>query len=238
MRDIHKKLISMKTAEIDKFFANLIKQHGVEKVYQYLLSIKSQGEKGRYAYARVLWMFYDEARKDNILQELFQLAKDSSWQVREAVTFSLYKIFEKDYERVYNIFKEKIKSGDIYEKRAIAIAIMRYAQHRKNIDQLLSLLKPLMYEESIIIRKILGPFVIGDGFIRYSPEKTFNWLYDLLNEDNVWVRWNIAMVFTTKESRKYKEFGKKILDILKKDNRKEVQKAVAKALKNLQMQNP
>jgi len=235
MIDIPKKLSFMKTAEIDKVFTELVKKYGKERVYQELLSIKNYGEREKYIYARVLWMFYDLAYKEDIIQELFRLAKDSSWQVRETVTFSLCKILEKDFGRIYNIFKEKIKSGDIFEKRAIAIAVMRYARNRKNIDELLSLLEPLMYEESIIIRKILGPFVIGDGFIRYSPEKTFNWLYNLLNEDNVWVRWNIAMVFTTKESRKYKNFGMKILEVLKKDYRKEVQKAVAKALKNLQM---
>jgi len=233
MIDILKKLSFMKTAEIDRAFLDLTKKYNKEELYQYLLSIKNDREKERYIYARVLWMFY-EMKKNEIIQELFQLARDPSWQVREAVAFSLYKILEKDFERVYNIFKEKIKSGDVFEKRAIAIAVMRYARNRKNIEELLSLLEPLMYEENIIIRKILGPFVIGDGFIRYSPEKTFNWLHNLLNEDNVWVRWNIAMVFTTKESRKYKDLGMKILEILKKDYRKEIQKAVSKALKNLQ----
>lgn len=137
-------------------------------------------------------------------------------------------LLEEDFESTFAWFQE-LRNGSDNIKRAIVIAT-KYAIKKcdsTRAERLLGFIEVFLPDPSSYVRRNLGPFAIGDGFMRYFPEMTWKHLKRWARSEDECVLWNVAMVFNAVASQKEPERCLKILKTLSNDRRRSVWRAAA-----------
>ncbi len=163
------------------------------------------------------------------------LVDDPDWEVREWASGGLADVLDRDFAGGMRLCEAWSKQGDEAPCRAVALALSRRAKAR-NADEaapILEIVERLLSLEGPYLQKNLGPFALGGGLLSRFPEKTLALLRKASKKRDENTRWNVAMAFTTAAARKYAAEGGKILDVLDRDDRKRIVRAVKKARQNL-----
>jgi len=170
---------------------------------------------------------------------LFKLADDKDWRVRESTAWSFYKLLLGNFEVMYPLFIDWGKHGNANIRRALIIAVMKMAKHRREeyAKSLLNFIEQFLTDQDKYVQKALI-FAIGDGFLRYYPSHTYMYLNSWVKNKEPQVHWIIAMSLCMAEARKHVEECLKILKELSFDSTRRAQNAVIKSLLNLAQNDP
>jgi len=177
---------------------------------------------------------------EEVKKLLLTLGNDANWEVREAASDAFASVLLKNFDKAYPQFQEWVKHNSENIRRAVALAAKKVAKSRKPEfgEPLLHLIEPLLSDKSVYVRKNLGPFAIGDGFLRAYPKLTMQYVKKWSHSQDDQVLWNVAMVFSAAEGVKHCDEALPILTQLAADKRRCVWRAVASALKNLGRRKP
>lgn len=224
-----------KTREINKIIRIILKNFSKEDIC--LLSnllLKDKNDISKDLVCDLIWVCYT-IHKSYVLDVLIKLSDDEDWGVRESAAWLVYHFLKNYYEDFKPFLEKMVESESPNVRRAAAVGIMRFAKHRipGKGKELLKIIEPLLYDRDNYVKRNLGAFVIGDGFIRYYTKETIDWLKKWMINNDEQVRWNIAKVFTTAEAINHFNVAVEILEYLTKDKRKYIRQAVVSALKNL-----
>jgi 3-methyladenine DNA glycosylase AlkC len=166
---------------------------------------------------------------------ILRIADDTHWEVREDADNVMLQIVKVDFTKAYNQLKKWATHPSENVRRAVVMTAKKAGRERRPewACPLLDLLELLLNDRSAYVRKNLGPFAIGDGFLRYYPALTLQYLDQWSKMSDEQVRWNVAMVFSSAEAAKYIDAALPILERLASDERRFVWRAVASAMRNL-----
>jgi 3-methyladenine DNA glycosylase AlkC len=164
-----------------------------------------------------------------------RIADDAHWEVREDVDNVMLEIVKFDFDEAYALLKKWTKHPSENVRRAVVMTAKKAGRERRLewACPLLDLLEYLLNDRSVYVRKNLGPFAIGDGFLRYHPAITLQYLETWSKMEDGQVRWNVAMAFSSAEAAKHIEAALPILERLACDERRFVWRAVTSAMRNL-----
>lgn len=171
-----------------------------------------------------------------VTRELKRLADSPHWEVREWVASALGEIVRLHFDSVHPTIREWVTDESENVRRAVVLAAMYASQVDSPmvINTLLDLVTPLLWDHSRYVRDNLGPFALGDGLARRCPDALLARMARWIDEDDMHVRWNLVMIFSTKAGAGLADKAQPILKVLAQDTRPEVQRAWKKAQKNLQ----
>lgn len=169
-------------------------------------------------------------------QLLHKIADDENWEVREWAAGGCGEILAQQYPHFYPVLNVWKNDQSENVRRAVVLAVM-YASislDEEHASKLLQLIEPLMEDDSVYVKKNLGAFAIGDALLKRYPDSVLPWLDRLSETKDENVRWNVAMVFTAAAARTFHKEGQAVLLKFEEDDRKNVQRAVKKAKRNLE----
>lgn len=175
-------------------------------------------------------------QQPSIAEEIMlRIAEDSHWEVREDADNIVIQIMKEDFNKGYDLLERWAMHSSENVRRAVVMTGKKAGRERHPgwASPLLDLIEMLVGDRSLYVRKNLGPFVIGDGFLRYYPDLTLARLTQWGKMDDDQVRWNVAMAFSTAEAAKHADAAVPILEQLALDERRYVWRAVASAMRNL-----
>lgn len=132
----------------------------------------------------------------------------------------------------YPLFSRTGASPSANLRRCVVIAVRKAGNLRKNewAEPLLKLIKPLLTDKTVYVRKNLGPYAIGDGMLRCYPSLTLKYLRQWANSKDEGTLWNVAMSLASYGGNKNWHESMRILTKLAADDRRYVWRAVASAL--------
>jgi HEAT repeat protein len=168
-----------------------------------------------------------------VLRAAEALADDPHWEVREAAGGLLGTLLDRDFQRVRARLEVLRSSRSENLRRAVVIAA-KYAARRdkpERVNDLLSMLEPLLRDPEPYVRRNLGPFAIGDALLRVDPKQTLKCLREWSHDRDQIVRWNVAMAFSSAIGSFHWPAAKSTLERLAKGPEPLVRNAVAKAMR-------
>lgn len=164
---------------------------------------------------------------EKLLEKIRKLACNEDWGKRENAAVEIKKINDKYFEDYYPIWEKWIKDRNPKIRRAVEVGLLRI--DKKYVKKSLELLKPLLYDDNIYVRKNCGPFSLSHVCYK-NPDLAFSKIKEWMTIDEVNVRWNIAMCLGAWFGQKNPKKSLKLLKPLAKDKRKFVWRAVASSL--------
>lgn len=176
------------------------------------------------------------AQRPRVAEEiLLRIADDAHWEVRESADTVLLQLVKADFSKAYALLKRWAMHSSENVRRAVVMTAKKAGRERQSgwANPLLDLLELLITDRSVYVRKNLGPFAIGDGFIRYDSALTLQRLVQWAKMSDDQARWNVAMAFSTAEAARHVDAAVPILEQLAADERRYVWRAVASAMRNL-----
>jgi 3-methyladenine DNA glycosylase AlkC len=178
--------------------------------------------------------FYEQ-RPHEAEELMIRIADDVHWEVRESADNVLLPLLERNFDGAYALLQRWAGHPSENVRRAVVLTAKKAGKERRPEwgEPLLDLLKPLLGDRSVYVRKNLGPFAIGDGLLRYYPDLTIARLTRWAEEEDEQVRWNVSMAFSTAEAARHLDAALPILERLAADDRRFVWRAVASAMRNL-----
>lgn len=161
----------------------------------------------------------------------FRLARDDDWSVRETAAVLLGRILTEAFDEVLPIAREWIAGPDARVHRAVVVAAKYAARTRTKewAEPLLDLIEPALRDGDEYVRKSLGPFALGDQFVRSYPEQTLARLRKWMADESENVRWNVAMTFSAASGARLAQRAPDVLEFLASDERPLVRGAVRSA---------
>jgi 3-methyladenine DNA glycosylase AlkD len=183
--------------------------------------------------------FYQQ-HPDKVQEFMIRIADDPHWEIRETAAHLFKAALINHFAQIYPLLQEWTKHSSENVRRAVAVGVKYVGKEGKPEwgEPLFDLLEPLFSDRSAYVRKNLGPFAIGDGFLRYYPELTIKRLIRYAAAEDAQVRWNVAMAFSTAEAARHVDEALPILERLASDDRRFVWYAVGKAMRNLGRRAP
>jgi hypothetical protein len=161
----------------------------------------------------------------------YRLARDGDWAVRETAAVLLGRLLADAFYDTLPLAREWVGGPDSRLRRAVVVAAKYAARTRKPewADPLLDLIEPALHDNDEYVRKALGPFAIGDQFVRSYPEQTLVRLRRWMVDEDENVRWNVAMTFSAASGARLAQRVPDILEFLASDERPLVRGAVRSA---------
>lgn len=125
-------------------------------------------------------------------------------------------------------------------RRAVVLALLHAGKSRNPqfAGRILDIVEMLLPDRSKYVRDNLGPFAIGSGLMKYYRTEALGRLRQWVRSNDEQVRWNVAMVFSAANGASYAAEARDVIETLEMDERPYVQRAVAKALKNIRKRCP
>lgn len=179
-------------------------------------------------------------RPDEVSGHLQRLADSPHWEVREWVASACGTILQDHLAEFYPVMMRWTRSESPNVRRTVAVAV-KYAGKSRNEAHaypLLDLLEPLLSDADPYVKKNLGAFAIGDGLLRYFPEKVIERVMRWADDGNEHVRWNVAKIFSSAEGIKHVGTMVEVMNRLRNDSRPVVKRAVDSTLKAIQKRKP
>jgi len=133
-----------------------------------------------------------------------------------------------------------VRGGDARLRRAVVVGAKHAARERRpdRAEALLDLIEPALRDHDEYVRRNLGPFAIGDQFLRSYPDATLariaRWAHD--QDENV--RWNAAMAFSAASAARHAGVGLALLDTLARDRSTFVRRGALAARRRLAARAP
>lgn len=172
---------------------------------------------------------------DTVVSVLHNLADSPNWEVREWVAGACGSILEQHFALFYPTIRTWAGDESDNVRRAVVLAVMYAGKSRKPefAEPILEVVEVLLSDHSQYVRDNLGPFSLGSGLIKYYPEQVVERLHRWVQSEDEQMRWNLAMLFSAADGAEYAVDAKNVLNTLRSDERPYVQRAVAKAMKNI-----
>ena len=161
----------------------------------------------------------------------YRLARDDDWGVRESAASLLGELLAEAWADTLPLLREWVSGPDSRLRRAVVVAA-KYAARARNPDRaeaLLDLIEPALYDHEEYVRKSVGPFAIGDQFVRSYPDATLARLRKWMQLEDENVRWNVAMAFSAASGARLAQRAPDVLEFLAADERPFVRGAVKSA---------
>lgn len=167
----------------------------------------------------------------DLVRMAHRLSKDDDWGVRESGAALLGRLLEESFEDVLPTAREWVSGADPRLRRAAIVAAKYAARNRRQewAAPLLDLVEPALRDHDEYVRKSLGPFALGDQFVRSYPDATLSRLRRWMEDPDENVRWNVAMTFSAASGARLAQRAPDILDFLARDERPFVRGAVRTA---------
>jgi 3-methyladenine DNA glycosylase AlkC len=222
--------------------ARLIRSHTPDPAdrFQWVKQLLTQPDYSGHQLGLVMLSDVYDQKPQAALKLLQRHAGSDNWAVREYAGTCAGRILNQYFAEVYPVMQAWSQHTSENVRRAVVIATMEAAkasQPRRGA-QLLSLLDPLMRDESRYVRVNLGQFAISLALLKNYPDLTLKWLRKHARSKNEFARWNVAMVWSAVGGRKYAEQGMELLTELAADERRFVWRAVASATAKLGKARP
>jgi len=181
----------------------------------------------------VITLFLD--RSDDVVALWLRLAEHPDWERREDAAWMLSQLLVHHFDDIYIRCLQWVHHPSQNVRRAVAVGVKIAAKARVPDwgERFLDLIEPLLQDQSVYVRKNLGPFAVGDGLLRCYPELTLKRLAAWAQRPDQQTRWNVAMAFSAAEGAKHLQTAMPILTQLAADERRFVWRAVASAMRNL-----
>jgi hypothetical protein len=222
----------------EKLAAALVSHPG--RLHRWIETLSaSSSPTGRQVACLLLAERYPQDR-EGVLKAAETLADDPHWEVREAAGGLLGTLLIEDFERVKSRL-ESLRFSRLENLRRAVVLAAKYGARRdrpERVDALLSLLEPLLRDPTPYVRRNLGSFAIGDGFLRVDPKTTLKRLSQWSRDRDQMVRWNVAMAFTSAIGSFHWPAAKVVLERLATSPEPLVQMAVAKAVRRCRQRYP
>ncbi|MBB6454325.1 3-methyladenine DNA glycosylase AlkD [Salirhabdus euzebyi] len=174
-----------------------------------------------------------------ISNKLKRLADDDNWEVREWVASAVGSIVTNHFSSFHTEALNWANDTSPNVRRAIAVAV-KYASKTRNehfAEPFLDIVEMLLTDSNTYVKKNLGPFVLGDGLLKYFPEFFLTRLEKWIEIDNEHARWNIAKVFSAAEGIKYVQHAEHVLKVLANDERVIVKRAFQSTLNQIKQKD-
>jgi len=171
-------------------------------------------------------------------ERFLRIGDDRNWEVREWAASALAHVISGDFDLICPRLRQWTIDPSSNVRRMVVVAVgysMRDCTERQ-CRQLLDLLTPLMTDAAAYVSKNLGQFALGSYAIRYRADLVAEWALSL-NPDDLQTAWNLAMMFTTAEGAKRVLSFQVVFASLVRDDRKAVQGAISKAVRNIAKRN-
>jgi 3-methyladenine DNA glycosylase AlkD len=185
--------------------------------------------------ASLLWRGYryDKSKAKNLLLET---ADNDNWEVREFAGGAFANTLRYNID-FYNALLKWTKHKSPNVRRAVVISVTGLIEkgNKNNLQKAFKLLDLLMSDSNPYVKKNLGPFVLGSYLAGNYPAEVFKQLDKWVKIMDENVRWNVAYTFHNSFGRRNKGRAIKYLNILEKDKRKSIQKAVKSLKKYLNL---
>jgi len=165
----------------------------------------------------------------------YRLARDDDWAVREFAAALLGHVLTETWADTIPLLREWVSGPDSRLRRAVVVAA-KYAARTRTAEwaePLLDLVEPALRDHEEYVRKSLGPFAIGDQFIRSYPDATLARLHKWMQDPDENVRWNVAMAFSAASGARVGQKAPGILEFLASDERPLVRGAVRAAQRRI-----
>ena len=164
---------------------------------------------------------------------ILRLADSENWEVREWAASALRRVISENFEAIYPTVREWVEHSSPNVRRAAAVASAWAAGDctEKECRLLLEALTPLLEDDDPYVRKNMGAFAVGDGFLRAQPGLVADWLGRA--SDHPRAQWNVAMALAAAEAAKHFGLLSGLLGGLAADERTAVRRAVYRAVLNL-----
>jgi len=165
----------------------------------------------------------------------YRLARDNDWAVRETAAALLGQVLTDAWADTIPLLREWVSGPDSRLRRAVVVAA-KYAARTRTPDwaePLLDLIEPALRDREEYVRKNLGPFAIGDQFVRSYPDATLARLRKWMRDPDENVRWNVAMALSAASGARLGQKAPDILEFLGSDERPFVRGAVRAAQRRI-----
>jgi hypothetical protein len=165
----------------------------------------------------------------------YRLARDGDWAVRESGAALLGHVLTQAFADTIPLLREWVSGPDSRLRRAVVVAA-KYAARTRTAEwakPLLDLVEPALRDHEEYVRKSLGPFAIGDQFIRSYPDATLARLRKWMQDPDENVRWNVAMALSAASGARVGQKAPDILEFLASDERPFVRGAVHAAQRRI-----
>ena len=165
----------------------------------------------------------------------YRLARENDWAVRESAATLLGQVLTEAYADTIPLLREWVSGPDSRLRRAVVVAA-KYAARTRTPDwaePLLDLIEPALRDHEEYVRKSLGPFAIGDQFVRSYPDVTLARLRQWMHDPDENVRWNVAMALSAASGARLGQKAPDILEFLGTDERAFVRGAVRAAQRRI-----
>jgi hypothetical protein len=165
----------------------------------------------------------------------YRLARDDDWGVRESAAALLGRVLTEAWADTMPHLREWVSGPDSRLRRAVVVAAKYAARTRTPewAEPLLDLLEPALRDHEEYVRRSLGPFAIGDQFVRSYPEATLARLRRWMQDPDENVRWNVAMALSAASGARVGQKAPDILEFLAADERPFVRGAVRAAQRRI-----
>ncbi|UFJ39419.1 DNA alkylation repair protein [Brevibacillus humidisoli] len=169
-----------------------------------------------------------------------QLADNEDWEVREWTAGACGRILAENFDEFYPKLKIWLHEDSFKIRRAVAVAAKIAAKTKKETyaEPLLDLVEKLLTDGHPYVKNNLGPYAIGDGLLRYYPDKVLDRIDKWVNMESEHARWNVAKIFSAAEGAKHLEKAIEILHCLENDESHVVKRAVKSAKNQLKKRVP
>ena len=166
-----------------------------------------------------------------LVRMAYRLARDDDWGVRETAASLLGRLLVESWDDTLPHVREWVSGPDSRLRRAVIVAAKYAARTRRQewAEPLLDLLQPALRDHEEYVRKNLGPFALGDQFVRSYPDQTLVRLRTWMKDEDENVRWNVAMTFSAASGARLALRAPDILEFLATDERPFVRGAVRAA---------
>jgi len=167
----------------------------------------------------------------DLMRMAYRLARDDDWGVRETAAALLGRLLVESWEDTLPLAREWVSGPDSRLRRAVVVAAKYAARTRRQewAEPLLGLIEPALRDHEEYVRKNLGPFALGDQFVRSYPDATLARLRTWMKDEDENVRWNVAMTFSAASGARLALRAPDILEFLATDERPFVRGAVRAA---------
>lgn len=165
----------------------------------------------------------------------YRLARENDWAVRESAATLLGQVLTEAWADAIPLLREWVSGPDSRLRRGVVVAAKYAARTRTPewAEPLLDLVEPALRDHEDYVRKSLGPFAIGDQFVRSYPDATLARLRKWMQDPDENVRWNVAMALSAASGARLGQKAPDILEFLGTDERPFVRGAVRAAQRRI-----
>lgn len=174
----------------------------------------------------------------NVTDIILRLADSENWEVREWAASALRRVIGEKFAAIFPTVREWATHESPNVRRAAAVASGSAAGSctEEECRMLLEALTPLLEDDDPYVRKNMGTFAIGGGFLKAQPALVADWLSRA--SDHPRAQWNAAMALSAAEAANCLELLSGLLEQLAADERTAVRRAVYRAVLNLAKRIP